>query len=181
MANNGNLLKLAKGTSEKKATPAKKTTKVVEKVLTPDEARNLKAKETVKNLLDGVDLEITTKKEELLELATDNGPEKSGDIWLQEQVALLASENEILKTELMVAKNDFQKLLNENQTLKNGGGANDGNIKAGVLTLFHEIQSNYMKMGFDPMTHNPNLIIPPAAFMNRMILFFPFLQQEKRF
>jgi hypothetical protein len=179
MANNGNLLKLAKGTSEKKATPAKKATKVVEKKLTPEEQRNLKAKETVKNLLDGVDLEITTKKEELLEVEEEP---KSGDIWLQEQVALLASENEILKTELMVAKNDFQKLLAENQALKNGGGAqNDGNIKAGVLTLFHEIQSNYIKMGFDPLTHNPNLIIPPAAFMNRMILFFPFLQQEKRF
>jgi hypothetical protein len=182
MAKNTNLLNLAKGTATKKAAPAKKpATKVVEKVLTPEEKRDIKAKETVKDLLDGVNLEITApKKEDLLEV--EEGEPKSGDIWLQEQVALLASENEVLKSELAVAKIDYQKIFNENQAIKNGAGIqNDGDLKGGVLTLFHEIQSNYIKMGFDPMTHNPNLIIPPAAFMNRMILFFPFLQKEKRF
>lgn len=182
---NKKLLNLAKGkkNNSENTKIVKEKDKVVEIKLTPEQERDIKAKETVKNLLDSVDLEIANKKEDLFEIeSVETEESKSNNIWLQEQIELLTSENQLLKTDLNVARGDFQKLLNEVQHLKNNPAVNnDNNIKNGVLSLFHEIQSNYIKMGFDPVTHNPNLIIPPAAFMNRMILFFPFLQNEKRF
>jgi len=176
------LVNLAKGVT-KKSTPVKKEV-VPEVVLTKEEERNLKAKETVKELLSDseVDLTFTSKpKEDLLEVDDDQEPTGS-DIWLQEQVAALTSENQLLKGELEVMKVDFQKMFNENQRIKNGAGLqNDGELKNGILTIFHEIQSNYLKNpGLTPYG-TPNFVIVPPAFLNRLIVYFPFLQSEKRF
>ena len=175
------LVNLAKGGAKKPA-PVKKEV-VPEVVLTKEEERDLKAKEVVKELLSDsdVDLTLTAKpKEDLFELE-DQEP-TSGDIWLQEQVAALTSENAILKSELDVMRVDFQKMLNENQRVKSGAGLqNDGELKKGVLTIFHEIQSNYLKNpGLTPYG-TPNFVIVPPAFLNRLIVYFPFLQGEKRF
>jgi hypothetical protein len=173
------LVNLAKGV--KKVTPVKKEV-VPEKVLTPAEERDIKAKEVVKELLSDsdVDLTLTPKpKEDLLEVEEEP---TGSDIWLQEQVAALTSENQLLKGELEVMKVDFQKMLNENQRVKSGAGVqNDGELKNGILTIFHEIQSNYMKNpGLTPYG-TPNFVIVPPAFLNRLIVYFPFLQKEKRF
>lgn len=182
MTTKSNLVKLATG-SNKKVTPVKKAEKVVEKKLTPEQERDIKAKETVKNLLGDVDLTLKTKSEDLFEI--DTPPKEGGDImWLQEQVALLSSENQNLRNDLQVAKTDYTRIFNELQNLKGGGGLNDDNLKKGVLTIFHEIQSNYMKNpGFttQPTIGTPNFVIVPAAFLNRLIQFFPFLANEKRF
>jgi hypothetical protein len=184
MATNKKLITLATG-GTKKATHKEvvKKEKVVEKVLSPDEQRDLKAKETVKELLDGVELDITKPKEELLEMDNGSSDEQArGDDWLQEQVALLTSENEILRIEANAAKADYQKMLAENQAIKAGAGIQGNDeLKTGILTIFHEIQSNFMKNpGFTPHG-TPNFVIVPAAFLNRLIVFFPFLQREKRF
>jgi hypothetical protein len=187
MAAKSNLVKLATG-SGKKATPVKEEKKEVvkEKVLSPTEQRDLKAKEVVKELLVDVDLTLKTKKDDLLEVDAEPSSLNKGDMWLQEQVSLLASENQNLQNELQVIKADYTKLFNETQRLKGGGGsgANDEELKRGILTVFHEIQANYMKNpGFttQPTVGTPNFVIVPAAFLNRMIQFFPFLAHEKRF
>jgi hypothetical protein len=182
MADNNKLLNLAKG-SGKKSLPAKKTgAKKVEKVITPEEQRDLKAKAKVKELLEGVSL--TPKKDDLLEVDTQQtgGEEAKSTDWLQEQVGLLSSENELLKTDLLVAKDNYQKLLAENLQLKQGVGIQDESaLKTGVLTVFHEIQSNYLKNPGNSQYGTPNFVIVPPAFLNRMIMYFPFLQKEKRF
>ena len=177
---NKSLVNLALG-GNKKATPAKKKEVVVEKKLSPEEERDLKAKETVKNLLDGAEINLTPKPKEEDLLEVDETQVKSAD-WLQDQVALLTSENELLKGELAVAKGDYQRIFNENQRIKAGAGVqNDEELKKGVLTIFHEIQSQYMKNpGFRP-DGIPNFFILPVAFINRLIVFFPFLAKEKRF
>ena len=177
---NKSLVNLALG-GNKKATPAKKKEVVVEKKLSPEEERDLKAKETVKNLLDGAEINLTPKPKEEDLLEVDETQVKSAD-WLQDQVALLTSENELLKGELAVAKGDYQRIFNENQRVKAGADVqNDEELKKGVLTIFHEIQSQYMKNpGFRP-DGIPNFFILPVAFINRLIVFFPFLAKEKRF
>jgi len=175
---NKSLVSLAKG---KKTAPAIKKEKVVEKILSKDEERDLKAKETVKELLTDVELDLTVKpKDELLEV--ENEEQAKGGEWLQEQVALLSSENELLRIENQTLKGDYQKMLNENMAIKSGAGIQgDNEVKNGVLTIFHEIQSQYMKNpGFTPYG-TPNFVIVPAAFINRLIVFFPFLAKEKRF
>lgn len=183
MVKNSNLVKLATGTKKTAQKEVVKKEKVVEKILTPEEKRDLKAKETVKSLLTGVDLEIKDKsKEELLEIDTAPISDDKGDMWLQEQVSLLSSENVNLRNELDVAKDSYAKIFAENQHIKgNAGTTNDGEIKGQVIKLFHELQANYMNMGKDQYTGEPNFRIVPGSFLNRLILFFPFLQQEKRF
>jgi hypothetical protein len=173
MADNKNLLKLAKG-GGKSTTPAKKTgAKVKVKPITPEEERDLKAKAKVKELLDGVSL-APKKEEDLLEISSE---EQHGTEWLQEQVAALSSENQLLKADLATAKEDYQKLR-----LKEGNPSiQDDALKTGVLTIFHEIQSNYLKNPGNTQYGTPNFVIVPPAFLNRMIMYFPFLQQEKRF
>ena len=106
-----NLVKLAKG-GGKKATAEKPVEKVVEKTLTPEEERDLKAKQKVTELLKDVDLTAPKKEDDLLEV--DNDAVKSGE-WLEEQVTLLSEKNEILRTELAQAKEDYAKLFQQLQ------------------------------------------------------------------
>lgn len=185
-AKSSNLVKLATG--GKKTTPVKKEEKkevVKEKVLSPTEQRDLKAKEVVKELLDDVNLDISGKNKKADDDVLVLEQEPKGSEWLQEQVSLLASENQNLRNDLQVAKADYTRIFNELQRFKGGGGgASDEELKRGVLTIFHEIQSNYMKNpGFttQPTVGTPNFVIVPVAFLNRMIQFFPFLAKEKRF
>ena len=154
---------------------------MTEKPLSPEEKRDLKAKETVSRLLSGADLTPPKeKKDELLEVESE--VEVKSSEWLQEQVSLLSSENVNLKNDLDVAKDSYVRIFAENQRLKSGVGiTDDGVLKSQVIKLFHELQSNYMNMGKEPYTGEPNFRIVPGAFLNRLILFFPFLQQEKRF
>lgn len=180
------LVKLAKGMG--KSTQVKKPeNKVVEKPKTLEEERDLKAKAKVIELLQDVDLEPKkVKNEEIFEFSNE---EMKGKDWLQEQVGLLSSENELLKNDLANAKNDYAKIFAENQQLKSGGSIqNDSEIKETITKIFHELQSNYMNMGTNSTPRQevipagtPNFRIAPIAFMNRLIMYFPFLQKEKRF
>jgi hypothetical protein len=172
---NKSLVNLATG----KKPVVKKEEKVTKKLLTPEEERDLKAKETVNKLLSGADLTPPKeKKDELLEVE----PEVKGNEWLQEQVSLLSSENVVLRNDLDVAKDSYARIFAENQRIKTGAGiADEGVLKSQVIKLFHELQSNYINMGKDQYTGDPNFRIIPGAFLNRLIQFFPFLQQEKRF
>ena len=175
-----NLINLAKG--GKKASPATKKVaekKEVEKPISPAEERDLKAKARVEELLEGVQL-TPDKKEDLLELEAPE--EKKGAEWLEEQVTLLNEQNEALRSELVLAKDDYSRIFAEMQRFKSGIGiVGDGEIKGQVVNLFEELQANYISRGIDPMTNLPVFEIRPVAFMNRLIMFFPFLNQYKRY
>jgi hypothetical protein len=171
-----NLVKLAKGNAGKTTTAKPKTTKApakkAEKPLTPAQERDLKAKQKVEELLQ--DVELTPKKdEELLEVESE--PIKGVD-WLEEQVTTLSDENTRLKGELTVAKRDYEKLFAEFQKVKTGGVSvsDDSALKVNIIKLFNEIQANHMALG-------RNFVIVPPAFLNRLIMFFPFLNDEKKF
>jgi len=177
MANKDDLIKLSKGDNKAKSPVVKKTVeKVIEKKITPAEERDIKTKAKVAELLQDVDLE-PKKDEELLEINT----ESKGDVeWLGEQVSKLSEENERLRSEAALAKEDYGKLFEDFQKLKKGDGIvltntiDDSTLKAKITQLFGEIQANYLAMG-------RNFVIVPAAFLNRLILFFPFLGGEKKF
>ena len=182
----GNLMNLAKKGNEKKSDPKakkneeKKETKQVA-VLSPEEERNLKAKEKVNELLKDVDLTLDKDKSEELIEVVDEIDEPVGVEWLEEQLSLLTEQNSALKVELELAKADYAKIFADFQRIKNGGVINDDNTKETVVNLFNEIQAHYFQSGFHPTTGAPNLILYPVAFMNRMIMFFPFLGQYKKF
>lgn len=177
------LVSLAKGKS-KKTTPEPTVKKVEEKKvvkpITPEEERNIKARETVEKLLQDIPLNPNQKaNDELIEI---DGEEKQtnpvGSEWLEEQIALLQTENETLKR-------DYSKIFAENKRLRDGVGissdSNQDEIKATVIKLFNELQSNYISMGMNQITGAPNFIINPVGFMNRLIMFFPFLANERKF
>jgi len=184
-----NLVNLAKSAEKKPKAPIvkkeKKEDKTPEKVLTPEEERNLKTKAKVDELLDGVVLTPKTEgeKEELLEVDDD---EPKSTEWLEEQCTKLSEENERIKSELLLANEDYKKIFVQYQQLKNGGiqetvTTNDDALQIKVVQLFNELQAQYLSMGTNPMTGQPNFIIFPIGFMNRLIMFFPFLEQHKRF
>lgn len=183
MAKNSKLISMATGGTKKPVQKeVVKKVKEIVKTLTPEEERDIKAKETVKSLLDGVELDIVPKEKKEDELLEVDSSTTQNSEWLQEQVALLASENELLKHDFAVAKSDYQRIFAENQAVKSSAGIqSDDDMKNGLLTVFHELQSQYMKNpGFTPYG-TPNFVIVPAAFINRLIVFFPFLAKEKRF
>lgn len=171
MAQKGkSLVSLATG----KKTVANKKPEVV-KANTPEEIRDLKAKETVFKLLEDVNL---APNENTTPNSVVESKKPVGVDWLQEQVELLASENESLKIELEQAKNDYAKIFEKHQS---GGVQDNSDVVNNVILVFHEIQSNYLKNpGLTP-SGTPNFIIIPQAFMGRLINYFPFLQNEKRF
>jgi len=176
-----NLMNLAKG--GKKTSPAKKVVeKKVEKPITPAEERDIKAKARVEELLEGVQL-TPEKKEDLLELEPAETP-KEGAEWLEEQVTLLTEQNELLRSELSLAKQDYERILIENQHIKTGVfgvSPSDGAVKAKVIELFEEIQNNHISLGVDPITNIGNFRIYCPGFLNRLITFFPFLAERKRY
>jgi hypothetical protein len=170
---NKKLIGLATG---KKTTTAKVVKKpvVVEKKITPEEDRNIKAKQTVERLLEGSSL-IPKKDEPIFELITEKN---QGNVeWLEEQLALLTSENEVLKNELATAKNDYAKLLNKTQNNGSNEFANE-TINQNILALFNELQNNLLG-------HNQERTVWTTAniphLLNKMLLMFPFTANIKKF
>jgi hypothetical protein len=180
------LINLAKGKSAakpaaKKPTPKKPAAKKpVVKEPTPEEVRDLKAKETVEKLLEDSPIVTLEKKDELLEFDETPTEEPKGVEWLEEQVSLLTEKNEALKAELALAKEDFQKLAFDVQQGRLGSVSNDSEIKTAVLQLFNEIQENHIKLGVNEQGIG-NFRIYCPGFLNRLIKFFPFLEQHKRY
>jgi len=184
MAKN-NLINLAKGKGKGKPAPVKKVVekKVEEKPqLSPEEERDLKAKQKVSELLKDVPLTLE-KKEELLEIDEPTPSVEHGMEWLEEQVTLLNEQNELLKSELALAKGDYARIFEDYQNLRNGvaGSASDAGVRMKVIELFNEIQTNHVKLGTDPNTGIGNFRIYCPGFLNRLITFFPFLAEYKRY
>jgi hypothetical protein len=146
-----------------------------EKIISPAEERDLKAKQKVEELLQDVQLTSEKKEEELLEV----DEEPKGIEWLEEQIQLLSNANENLKSELTLAKDDYVRIFEENQHLKDGVG--DGAIKLKIIELFNELQNNHNQLGTDPISGIGNFRIYCPGFLNRLILFFPFLENIRRF
>jgi hypothetical protein len=175
MAKKGsNLIKLAKNnkTKDSKISMPEKDEKII---ISPEEERDLKAKAKVEELLQDVQLTSEKKEEELLEV----DEEPKGIEWLEEQIQLLSDANENLKAELILTKEDYSKIFEENQRLKDGVG--DGAIKLKVIELFNEIQNNHLQLGSDPITNIGNFRIYCPGFLNRLILFFPFLESVRKY
>ena len=185
-----NLISLAKsGKSITKKPVVNKTTtkkptvnKPVEKKLTTEEERNLKAKETVEKLLEDSPIVTLEKKDELLEIDESPMVEPKGVEWLEEQVTLLSEKNEALNTELILQKQDYNKLMQDVQQGRFGNSNNvgDGDVRTAVIELFNELQNNHIKLGVDSQGVG-NFRIYCPGFLNRMIRFFPFLEQVKRY
>lgn len=175
MAKEG-LMNLAKSSKKNEVIAKKVEKKKVEKPISPEEERDIKARATVAELLQDVPLTLE-KQEKLIEI--DNNPStedvKSKE-WLEEQVELLGDSNKNLKAELELAKGDYQRIFADYQKLKQGTnvGSVEGQVAQNVARVFIELQSNYFQ-------HGQNFIIHPVAFMNRLIMYFPFLQSEKRY
>ena len=171
-----NTVGIAKGNARKAAArkPAtrKSAAKKLAAPLTPEQERDLKAKQKVEELLK--DSSLSEPKDDLLVLEDE---EPKGTEWLQEQLPLLTQQLEALKTEL---KTEQDKNAVLTKKLEDTGGG-DGEVTKAVHMLFDELQTNYIKMGKNQTTGGPNLVIAPTAFLNRLIQLFPFLAKKKQF
>jgi len=176
-----NLLKLAKGNSKNVKPIAKKPAenKIKQKAITQADERDARAKKKVEELLS--DVQLTPIIEEKLVVAEDTSGSNVSVEWLEEQVSLLSESNKNLKAEIAVAKGDYEKIFIENQQLKSGNFSTLDNTGIKVIELFNELQNNHIKLGTDPNTGIGNFRIYCPGFLNRLITFFPFLENEKRY
>lgn len=175
MARKSNLSRVAKkGTSTVKTAKTNKTTN--EKKTSTVENKNDLARRKVDELLS--DLPIDPKKKDgLLELdeSSEITVDKQSVEWLQEQLTKLADENEKYKKEAEEAKINYKKIYDDFQKIREGKNiVTDDEIKQKVSTVFNELQTNYLKYG-------KNFVIAPVAFMNRMVMYFPFLKNQRKY
>lgn len=178
------LINLAKGISTKKPvpTPTKKPVvkkpvpKVVEKPKTKEEVRDEKAKETVEKLLKNVELAPKVEVEET-EAEAPVAPSGEGVEWLEEQLTALTEENERLRSEANIAKEDYARLFEKMQ----GGGVNTNaaeTILQNVLFFFTEMQDNYL--GLNPQGTRFTIAYP-ERLLPKLIQLFPFLENYRKF
>lgn len=169
MASTKKLMSFAK--TGKKSSEAKIPAEV--KQLTPAEERDVKAKQKVEELLS--DVNLTPKKDDDVLEFDDSKPQ---DVeWLSEQVTALTSENELLRSEVEVAKNDYRKIFDENQKLR--ANVNIPHVSNdGVLTLFNELQGNYLK--YPQQTRNSTTVFV-RYMLDRMLDLFPETKKIRRF
>ena len=174
-----NIFKSGKSGSKKTTPEVKNENK---KPLSREQERDEKAKQMVIDVLKDVKL-FPNDNSDLLVVDETNTVEPKGDLtWLEEQVDLLTSRNNQLETDLNKSKDDYEKLYNEFQLIRQGGGGiGDDMVKQKVIELFNEIQSNHMKLGTDPMTGIGNFRIYCPGFLNRLLSFFPFLNEFKQY
>lgn len=149
-------------TEEKKVEEVKK--------ITPEEERNLKAKAKVEELLqDSPIINLDKKEEKVVEPEEEVIPEQpKGVDWLEEQVLILTQENQVLESKIQVLESM-------------GGTGNSDEVSRAVLALFNELQSNHIKLGMNQQTGVGNFRIYCPGFLNRMITFFPFLEEYKQY
>lgn len=160
MTNKKNLTSLAKSrtTSTRKKSTTNRSSKSTTTKNTDD--RDLKAKQKVEELLQDIELtkenkNTTPKNEEIID--------KKGVEWLEEQLQILTEKNENLEKE--IAKNKSQ---------------NNSSVEEKILQLFNELQEGY-KNNPGYYDGRPNFIIHFPAFLNRMVMFFPFLKEHIKF
>lgn len=176
----GNTAKATKKTTKKKAAKKKvvkkPAVKKVEPVLSAEELRDQKAKKTVEKLLENSPITTLEQKEELIEMDETPTPEQPKGIeWLEEQIVLLTKKNDELTF-------NYEKAFQENQQLKSGAStaAPNGDVQKNVIELFNELQENHIKLGVDKNGIG-NFRIYCPGFLNRLIKFFPFLEEVKRY
>lgn len=175
-----NVINLAKKKSD---TSAQKNSKTASKknessLIELENDRDVMVKKKVEELLSDIDL-TNKQKEEVNRIGYEH---EEGIQWLKEQMSELSKTNDDLRKELGESKEEYKKLYEKyNTSAKNVTIDNeDSGVKNTVIKLFNEIQTNYINMGKDSKTGRSNLIIPPLAFMNRMVTFFPFLNKYKK-
>lgn len=156
----------------KKAEPKQQEPKKVEPVVETPES---KIEKRVQNLLGDFDVLSPKKEAEKLEQQKEQQetkPENKNDIeWLSDELDRSTQENNELKKEVILYKDELKRVMGENNLDDN---RSNQLIKRQVIELFSELQNNYLQMG-------TNLRINPPNFINRMIKFFPFLQEHKTF
>jgi len=182
-----NLVNLAKG-GGKKTTPVttkkpvvKPVVKVVEKPKTKEEVRDEKAIETVEKLLQGV--ELTPKIEVEVEVPSNEPKEEMSNEWLEEQLTIISEENQLLKSELTQAKDDYSRLYNQFQngdviTNSNPDNLNDETYKQNILFMFNELQANFLGMNQE---RNRYSIVNIDYMLKQFMSLFPFTEQYRKF
>ena len=183
-----NLVKLAtksvgnqnKGPTTKKIETEKEAT--VDDTYNNNNDASLKAKEVVENLLKDVPMDL---KKDIIE---KHEVEKEGDDWLTEQLSLLSAENDKLREESALAKENYIKLYDSYKKLKNGEsqvplitGDNlvpESELNNNIITLFNEVQANYLGSN-QQRTAYTNM--STQHLLSKLLSFFPFLSKYRKF
>lgn len=178
MATKKNIASIAKKNNKKNTENHKKD----DKKSVDDET-----KERIDRLVDEIGVSTNKSDNDLLEISEESSNNIKGDIeWLQEQLTKLSDENEKLKKEAIEAKESYKKIYSQYENVKKGSNGTtttekmvpDSELKNSIIELFFDIQNNFL--GKNPERRRYKQIIP-VPFMNKMIKYFPFLSEHKKY
>lgn len=135
-------IKTKKTTSKKKPTAKKKEIVV--------ENKDDKVKKQVEDLLKDVIPDMTTKKnDEVIESngsgdKLDDAVEEKGNDWLKEQLDDAVEKNKILRVENEKLKDNYKKIFNEFENLKNNKPllSSDDELKKSLRIIYDEFHNN---------------------------------------
>ena len=136
------------------------------------------AKERVDELFGGivkVDIKNVTKvADKIEELQSSSGGDNS---WLSDQVSVLNDKNKELEDEIILTRDNYNKLLDS----KGGDSAptptNDGDLQSGIRSIFNDLRDNYEGRNrnktkyFDAKIH---------VLLDKFLKTFPFLLEGKK-
>jgi len=140
------------------------------------DVRKEMAKAKVDELLQDIDVDVKIKKDVLgIDLPTKDEISNNDVTWLQEQLSILVEKYETVSNDYSLLREEYEKMQNEFNELKKLPQNDEvKDVVNNVIAVFNELQTNHMKYGH-------NFIIYPIAFMNRLIIFFPFLSKYKKY
>lgn len=137
------------------------------------------AKKKVEELLNDVELKPKKEKEDLIEL--DENPK---DIkWLQNQVSILTEQNEKLESEAKEAKENYKKLFQQYEAIKNDTNIESTNMipdsmmKNGIIEEFVAAQDNFLGLNPERRRYSDMKIL---HFLRRMLKRYEFLNEYKK-
>jgi hypothetical protein len=177
-----NLAKIAKRKpAAKKTTTKKNKPEVVEETpLTKNEI----ADKLVEGVMDDVELKPSSDSQLIDDqLIVIEGNENNVE-WLQEQLGLMTQSNTELKGQADTAKENYKKIFDELQALKDGDSnidqkhIQDTEIKKGVVALFNEVQDNYLGHNERNSRYSD---MKMDHLLKKMINIFPFVNDIRKF
>lgn len=137
-----------------------------------------KAKKRVEELLGDTitfDIKNATEVEKKLDKIESKPSKEKNNSWLETEITRLSEINKELESKLVLAKEEYNKLLTTKQVGSTVEPVNVSNVEVGVRKLFNELRDNYEG-------NNPNRTkyteLKIRVFLEKFLQTFEFLRKK---
>ncbi|MFW5847572.1 MAG: hypothetical protein ACOCVF_01450 [bacterium] len=142
------------------------------------------AKQKVDELLK--DVPLPKKDKEKLASKLEEQQEKRTTKWLEDQLDVLQKENDQLKKEAEIAKEDYKKLYNQFQNKTDNSPkslvVDDSQLKNKILSLFQKFERQYLGVNPERTQYQFIKMTTPSnsGLLDEFLKAFPFIAEAKK-